>query len=186
MRCSASEARFEALLDGRLSAPQRRLLDAHLDRCARCRGILEELRVIDALLLTPRRLEPAPNFTFKTMAEIRSMPPPKPMRPRFPLWMLFAFYLAASWTGIGAWLAFGRPDAHAVLAVGVGIAQHVAGAVAGIAHALSGGFGYGYSGVAGAVAVVLILDLAAMAAVLFLALVVRPRLLRRLVENESG
>jgi anti-sigma factor RsiW len=178
MRCSASEARFEALLDGRLSAPQRRLLDAHLDRCARCRGILEELRVIDALLLTPRRLEPAPNFTFKTMAEIRSMPPPKPMRPRFPLWMLFAFYLAASWTGIGAWLAFGRPDAHAVLAVGVGIAQHVAGAVAGIAHALSGGFG--------SVAVVLILDLAAMAAVLFLALVVRPRLLRRLVENESG
>ena len=164
MRCSTSEKLFDGLLDGTLTAQRRRMLDGHLAKCSRCTGVLEELRVIDALLLTPRRLEPAPNFTFRTMAEIRSMPQPKLLPPRLPLWMLFGSYLAASWTVIAAWFAVGRPDAHAALA----FAQHVAGAFAGIARVVGTGFGYGYSGVAGAVTFLLIFDVALLAGVILL------------------
>ena len=172
MRCSTSEMLFEGLLDGTLSAPRSRALKAHLSKCSRCTGVLEELRVIDALLLTPRSLEPAPNFTFKTMAEIRAIPQPKLLPPRLPLWTLFGFYLAASWMVIAGWFAIGRPDAHAAFV----FAQHMVGAFVGVARVVGTGFGYGYTGVAGAVTFLLLFDMALLACVL----VLRRRLPERL------
>jgi predicted anti-sigma-YlaC factor YlaD len=137
MRCSTSERLFDCLLDGTLSALQRRRLDSHLDSCRRCTSVLEELRVIDALLLTPRTLEPAPNFTHKTMAEIRSMPPPKPHKPRLPVWGWLGIYLALSWTVIGVWIAYGRPDAHSALMLSLGFLGHVSTAFGDIGRAAS-------------------------------------------------
>ena len=159
MRCSTSEALFDGRLEGTLTLRERVRLDAHLDGCDRCRAVLEELRVIDALLLTPRALEPAPNFTFKMMAEIRTMPMPQRMRATWP-WM-FALYLALSWLAIGAWFAVGRPDGHAALALAAGSLQHLAGAAAGVTRAI------GSPTVAGVVALVLVADAVLFSAILY-------------------
>lgn len=160
MRCSSSEALFEGRLEGTLTWLQRTRLDAHLESCARCSAVLEELRVIDALLLTPRALEPAPNFTFKMMAEIRAMPAPQRVRATWP-WM-FVLYLALSWLAIGAWFAIGRPDGHAALAIVTGSAQHLAGAAAGVTRAI------GSTTVATVVALVLVADAILLSGIFYL------------------
>jgi len=178
MRCTKSETLFEGLLDGTLTALQRRDVETHLEKCARCKSVLEELRVIDALLLSPRVLEPAPNFTFKTMADIRGMPAPK-THFRLPPWLWLGIYLALSWIAIGAWFAVGRPDAPAALALGLGALQHVAGAFSGIGRAI--GAGLGYTGIASIVTIVLALDMGLVALVYF-----APRLIARLARNESA
>ena len=179
MRCSKSEILFDGLLDGTLTPLECRDVERHVESCKRCSSVLEELRVIDALLLSPRTLEPAPNFTFKTMAEIRGMPPPK-RAPRLPAWLGLGMYLALSWLAIGAWFAFGRPDAHAALALGLGVAQHVSGALYGIGRVVAGGFGLGYTGIASIVTLVLIVDVGLVALAFF-----APRLIARLAQSES-
>lgn len=178
MRCSTSEEFFDGLLEGTLTAQQRWRLDAHLERCGKCTVVLEELRVIDALLLTPRKLEPAPNFTFKTMAEIRTLPPPQPARATWP-WV-FGSYLLFSWIAIGLWLAVGRPDGHTSLAMMLGFLQHFAGALQGIGKAI------GSTGVAGIVTLVLLFDLVLVSVVLYAGLVLRPRVLSRLARGEGA
>jgi anti-sigma factor RsiW len=182
MRCDASELRFEALLEGTLAAREQVELDAHLERCARCRGILEELRVVDALLLAPRELEPPPNFTFKTMAEIRSMPAPRAARPVWP-WLV-GMYMILSWSAIAAWIAIARPDTRAAVALVTGFTAHLTGALDGIARVVGTGFGLGYAGVAGVVTFLLLLDLALLCAIVFLRSVVRPRLAAHLARGE--
>lgn len=184
MRCDTSELLFEQLLDGTIAPRPRAELISHLDRCANCSSVLEELRVVDALLLTPRSLEPPVNFTFKTMAEIRAMPAPAPLRRTWP-W-LFALYLTLSWVAIGAWLAVGRPDAHGAFALVAESARHTFGALDGIARVAGTGFGLGYAGVAGAVTFLLIADVALLFAVLFVRSVVRPRLAAHLARSEAS
>ena len=56
MNCSWCEERFERLLDGLLNAAETARLRAHVDACAACSGLLEELRVVDALLDVGRLL----------------------------------------------------------------------------------------------------------------------------------
>jgi anti-sigma factor RsiW len=177
MRCSTSENLFDGLLDGTLNVLQRRNVEAHLATCTRCTSVLEELRVIDALLLTPRLLEPAPNFTQKTMAEIRSMPPPKAAAPRLPLWSAFGFYLFASWLGIGMWLAFGRPDAHGLLSLAAGLFDHTSSAFHDVGRAVAAGLGT--TGIASIVALVLGVDVLLIALAFF-----APRVISRLARSE--
>jgi hypothetical protein len=179
MRCSRSEQLFEGRLEGTLTPRQRRELDLHLNDCARCTAVLEELRVIDALLLTPRELEPAPNFTFKVMAEIRTLPPPQPVRATWPMWAWFAIYLTLSWLAIGAWFAIGRPDGPAALVMATSFLQHFAGALQGVGRAI------GSTGVAGVVTLVLIADLMLASAALYAGIVLRPRIAARLARSES-
>ena len=173
MRCNRSEVLFDGLLDGTLTPLECREVERHLDSCARCSSVLEELRVIDALLLSPRVLEPAPNFTFKMMAEIRAVPAPTPQRVHTWLWL--GMYLLLSWAAIGAWVAFGRPDAHAALVLGLGFWQHFSGAVLGIGRVLANGY------LAAIVAVVLCVDVA-LVALAFAA----PRLIARIAQSESA
>jgi len=177
MRCSTSEEFFEGLLEGTLTAQQRWRLDAHLERCGKCTGVLEELRVIDALLLTPRELEPAPNFTFKAMAEIRALPAPQPARATWP-WA-FGSYLLLSWIVIGVWLAIGRPDGHTSLAMTLGFVQHFAAALQGVGKAI------GSTGVAGIITLLLLFDLVLVSVILYAGLVLRPRVIARLARSES-
>ncbi|MGH7715058.1 MAG: anti-sigma factor family protein [Vulcanimicrobiaceae bacterium] len=177
MRCNTSEKLFDGLLDGTLSPLQRRNIDLHLQACARCTSVLEELRVIDALLLTPRLLEPAPNFTQKTMAEIRSVPAPKVAAPRLPLWVAFGTYLFASWLGIGIWIAFGRPDAHGLLLLALGTLDHVSRAFHDVVSAVAAGLGS--TAIAGGVALVLGIDVLLVTLAFF-----APRLISRLARSE--
>ncbi|HEX3549304.1 MAG TPA: zf-HC2 domain-containing protein [Candidatus Elarobacter sp.] len=100
MSCSSSEALFEAYLDDTLIPAQRARLLRHLNGCGRCKGVLEELRVVDALLAGPRQIELPPNFTFATMAEVRSLP--RPHVSSAPVLAYLVSYLVAAWLLIGA------------------------------------------------------------------------------------
>jgi len=184
MRCARSEQFFEGLLDGTLAGPKRVALERHLSTCERCGLTLQELRVIDALLLAPRRLEPAANFTFKTMAEIRSAPAPQ-QGPRLWPWFL-GFYLALSWAAIGAWFAIGRPDGLASFALAIDALRHAMAALDGIARVVGTGFGLGYAGVAGLMTFLLVFDLALLCGVLMLRAVIRPRLATHLTRTEAA
>jgi hypothetical protein len=151
--CNSSEALFEGFLEGELVPRDRVALLAHVDECAACRGLLEELRVVDALLLEPRTVRLAPNFTFATMAEVRALPAPHARRA--PVLAFIVSYLVAAWLLVGAVFLLAP---HVVRAVGT-----LSGA---LAHSLAGAFGgfeRAFTGHGDAVAVVgfaLALDLA--------------------------
>lgn len=113
MHCSSFEPLLDEFVDGTLSPLARARVLKHVEGCDHCRGLLEELRVVDALLLTPRQLEPAPNFTFRTMAEASAVPTPHVHRT--PAFVVIAVYLAFAWLAIGAWFALGGPAARATL-----------------------------------------------------------------------
>jgi anti-sigma factor RsiW len=98
--CSSSEALFEGYLDDTLLPAQRARLLAHLKICGRCKGVLEELRVVDALLAAPRAVELPANFTFATLAEVRALP--RPHVSRAPVVAYLVSYLIAAWLLIGA------------------------------------------------------------------------------------
>lgn len=100
MSCSWSEERFERFLDGALSPHDRSALLAHVDGCDGCRSLLEELRVVDALLLEPRTVTLAENFTFATMADVRTAPAPRVRHA--PCAAYAVSYLVAAWSLIGA------------------------------------------------------------------------------------
>ena len=100
MTCSWCEERFERFLDGALTAGERARLLAHVDGCAACHGLLEELRVVDGLLLAPRAIELPPNFTVTTMADVHALPPPAACRSR--LAATLVAYIVAAWSLAGA------------------------------------------------------------------------------------
>lgn len=139
MSCSSSEALFEAYLDDVLLPAQRARLLAHLNVCGRCKGVLDELRVVDALLIGPRELELPQNFTFATMAEVRSLP--RPHVSRAPVYAYVVSYLVAAWLLIGAGFllastamrAFGETalDVSAQIARTIGLVGHAGARVVG-------------------------------------------------------
>ncbi len=104
MSCNSSENLFEGYLDETLAPAARARLLAHLAGCGRCKGLLDELRVVDALIATPRQVELPENFTFATMAEVRSLP--RPHASSAPAYAYLISYLAAAWLLIGAGFAF--------------------------------------------------------------------------------
>ncbi|MBD5635845.1 MAG: sigma-70 family RNA polymerase sigma factor, partial [Candidatus Eremiobacteraeota bacterium] len=106
MRCSSCEKRLDAYVDGSLSPRERTQVAAHVAACPACASLLEEFRVIDALLVTPRTLEPAANFTFKVMAEVRCLP--RPHAHRSPALAVLGTYVVFAWVTIGAFLIFAR------------------------------------------------------------------------------
>jgi anti-sigma factor RsiW len=130
--CSWSEERFERFLDGDLMPLERTRLVAHVDACDPCRSLLEELRVVDALLLRPRAIEPEPNFTFKTMAEVRALPLPAPPRHRLPAYLVC--YVVAAWLLIGAGFLLAPQTMHAFGETALDVARTVAVALGGMWH----------------------------------------------------
>ena len=139
LHCSYSEARLDAYVEGELAPAERSRVAAHVAECARCAALLHEFRVIDALLLTPRRLEPAPNFTFKVMAEVRAMPAPHVSHASS--WRVLGTYIVFAWATIGAFLLLGGASARAALgSIGGSFAQfgNAFGTLAGISGHLFG------------------------------------------------
>ena len=135
MTCSWSEERFERFLDGDLSNGDRARLRAHVDGCDACRGLLDELRCVDALLLVPRTIELPSDFTHATMADVHALPPPRCRH--LPIAASLVAYVVAAWSLAGA-AALIAPDA--VLAVGkdaLTAGTTVVGAMSGVGHAFA-------------------------------------------------
>ncbi len=139
MRCSYSEPRLEAYVEGSLPPGERAHVAAHLADCANCAELLAEFRVIDALLLVPRRLEPAPNFTFKVMADVRPLRAPHVRHtPALPI---LGTYVVFAWATIGGFLWFGGPTAFAMLATLGAAAQYIGAGFGNLAVSASQQFG---------------------------------------------
>ncbi len=174
MSCSSSEDLFEAYLDGTLLPAQRARLLSHLSTCGACKGVLDELRVVDALISSPRHVELPANFTFATMAEVRSLPRPHGASAA-PVYAYLVSYLVAAWLLIGAGFlfassamrAFGETavDASASLVHAFGVMSHAGARVA----ADFGAFGT-------VVGTAIVLDVAVVLALVVGFAVVRPRL----------
>jgi anti-sigma factor RsiW len=101
VRCSSCEPLLDRYFEGTLKPPVMRAISAHLRSCPHCTALLDEVNVIDALLATTRATEPAPNFTFAIMAEVRSMPAPR--KRHHPAPRLVALYIALAWAAAIIW-----------------------------------------------------------------------------------
>ena len=132
MNCNWFEERFERFLDGQLNAGDRARLSAHVDACASCGPLFEELRVVDALLLTPRAIDLPPNFTFATMAEVNAMPAPQVRRP--PVLAATVAYVVAAWSLIGALFLINANAAFAMGETALDVAHGVLAAFGGLGH----------------------------------------------------
>jgi anti-sigma factor RsiW len=157
MRCSYFERLLDAYVDGELSPVQRARVTNHVEGCAHCEGLLQELRVIDALLLTPRQLDPAPNFTFKLMAEVRCLP--RPHAHHTSLWAVLGAYIVFGWVAIGAFLAFGGASARAAFTGASASFAHVSSSFGTVAVATEHLFGRQAYDVTAAMGGVLAVDL---------------------------
>ena len=177
MSCSSVEALFEGYLDDTLAPAQRARLLAHVRGCGPCAGILEELRVVDALLASPRSVALPENFTFATMAEVRSMP--RPHVSRAPIVAYLVSYLVAAWllTGAGFLLAFPTMRAAGETALDAS-AQFLrtAGALAGVGTRVAGDLGSLGPMLGGAI----VFNVMLVVALIVGFRVVRPRLAERL------
>jgi anti-sigma factor RsiW len=132
VNCSWCEDRFERFLDGLLTAAEAARLRRHVDACDPCRDLLEELRVVDALLLEPRSVELPPNFTFATLTCVRAMAQPQVRRA--PVAASLVSYVVGAWSLAGAAFLIAP---NAVLAAGEtarDTARNVLVAAGGIGH----------------------------------------------------
>jgi anti-sigma factor RsiW len=180
MRCSFSEARLDAYVEGTLVARDRARVAAHVAGCAACAALLDEFRVIDALLVTPRTLEPAPNFTFKVMAEVRSMHAPRAHRS--PTFAVLGAYVVFAWIALGAFATFARGDVRAALAWLQVRLDRIASTAGAVAHATGHVFGSHAFDVTAAMSALLAVDALAAAAIFALYAVLRTR--RAAVESD--
>ena len=137
MTCNSSDALFEGFLEGELVPRDRTALLAHVDTCEPCRSLLEELRVVDALLLEPRAVRLAPNFTFATMAEVRTLAAPHVRHP--PVLAFTVSYLVAAWLLVGAFFLLAPDMVRAIGTLVVALTRSIAGALGGFERALTGG-----------------------------------------------
>jgi hypothetical protein len=178
MSCSSTEALFEPFLDGELPAAARGELIAHVDRCAGCRGVLEELRVVDALLIEPRRIDLAPNFTFAVMAEARALAAPAPYRP--PVRAYLVSYLVGAWLLAGVAMAFAPLTMRALAGTTLDIARSIFGAIGALGAVIGRSFGRGGNVLSALLAALLLVDAALIAAGGLALKYVRPLLVERL------
>jgi anti-sigma factor RsiW len=139
MRCSSFEPLLDDFVDGTLSPLVRARVLRHVDECDHCRGLLEELRVVDALLLVPRQLDSAANFTFRTMAEVRTMRSPHVHRT--PALGVVLAYLVFAWIAIGAWFVLGGQTSRGTLGFFGTLAVQYGQGVASLSHATARLFG---------------------------------------------
>lgn len=136
MRCSSCEPLLDRYLEGTLTPRQMFDVAEHVRTCDACSRLLEEVKVVDALLLTTQAPELPTNFTFAVMAETRSLPAPKPLQHR--LWSFVTLYLTAAWiAALALFVASGAslPKIGAAMAAGFGgLAQSFSGGASGVAQ----------------------------------------------------
>jgi anti-sigma factor RsiW len=184
MRCSFFEPLLDAFVDGELSPIERARVIGHVDTCERCRGLLEEVRVVDALFLMPRQLEPAANFTFRAMADIRTMPVPHVRRT--PTLGVVAAYLVFAWLVIGAWFVLGGDASRRTLAFVAALAVQYGQGFLALVTATARVFGHATPNVGAAMGAILAFDGLLAAGLAIAYVVVRPRLLARSAQPSEG
>jgi len=180
VRCSSCEPLFDRFLEGTLTPRELSEIATHVRSCARCALLLEELKVVDALLFNTQTPELPANFTFAVMAETRTLPAPALREHR--IWSFVALYVTAAWVAAIAGLMISGAN----LAT---IAGAVAAGVIRFGHAAGTGFagiGQGAPTLATFGAGVLFIDLAVAAAVALLYFVVRPRLAAHLASTSEA
>ena len=96
MRCSSCEPLLDAYLEASLRPFEARDVNAHLHNCEGCAALLDELRVVDALLTTARPPGVAANFTAAVVSATRETP--THTTPRLPLGFALLLYLGVAWT----------------------------------------------------------------------------------------
>ena len=177
MSCNSSEALFEQYLDDTLLPAQRARLLAHLNGCGRCKGVLDELRVVDALVSSPRHVELPANFTFATMAEVRSLPHPHVSTA--PVYAYLVSYLVAAWLLIGAGFLLAGSAMRAFGETALDLSAQLGHTFGSLGHAgarIVGDFGSLGTVLGGAI----VLDIAVALALIVGFTVVRPRLAERI------
>ena len=177
MNCSSSEALFESYLDHTLLPARRARLLAHLRRCGRCKGVLEELLVVDALIASPRQIELPQNFTFATMAEVRSLP--QPHVSSAPIFAYLVSYLVASWLLIGAGFLLAPGAMRAFGETALDVSAQLARTFGAVGHAgvrVLGDFGP----LGTLIGAAIVLDVVVTLALVVGLTVVRPRLAERI------
>jgi anti-sigma factor RsiW len=169
---------LDRYLEGTLKPAQMRAIGEHLRSCEHCRGLLDEVKVIDGLLATTRVPELPENFTFAVMAEVGAMPAPRARQ--HPIWSFLVLYSAAVWAAAVAGMVVTGTGPAAVIAM-LGSALSKAGiASANFSSAVSDGLTHAMPGLAAFGLGVLVIDIAMACAFALLYFVVRPRLAARL------
>ncbi len=179
--CSSCNSELDAYLEGTLSPVRRARISAHLAQCDACSELLTELRVVDALLLAPRTLEPAPNFSFKIMAEIRAMPVPHVERGR--PFAILATYVVFAWSAIGIFLLVGGASERAALDFLVATSALTWRQFGSLASASGRLFGHRWLDITAAMGALLALDVAFVGAFFAAFAILRAR--RRVTASES-
>jgi anti-sigma factor RsiW len=177
--CNWCEERFERFVDGACTDAERVRLLAHVDTCNACRGLLEELRVVDGLLLGPRAIELPADFTHATMADVHALPLPQASRRPMLAWLVS--FMAGAWCLIGAASLIAPTTVLGTLQTAVHVAHELGGMLGAmgrmLAHIASRGDLASWSTVAGGIVLADVLALALLIAVVRFA---RPRLTSRL------
>ena len=156
MNCSSAEELFERFLEGELAPRERTRVLGHVEGCSHCASLLAELRVIDGLLLLPRRVELNADFTHAIMAQAGALPEPQAYRA--PIRAYVVSYLAAAWliAGTAVWLA---PQlTHVVAGSLAEIARSVANAIGGLGGMVARALGRSAVTVSALLAALLALD----------------------------
>lgn len=96
MRCSSCEPLLDAYLEATLRPRHARAVGAHVHSCFACAALLEELRVIDALLTTARPSGVGAGFTAAVVSATHGTQTRTPRR--MPLGVALLLYLGVAWT----------------------------------------------------------------------------------------
>jgi hypothetical protein len=131
VRCSSCEPLLDDCLEATVSPRQRRDVAHHLRSCPACNALLEELRVVDALLATARSPGRVGSGFTAAVVSATAAAPLNPSR-RIALWVPLLAYLSVAW----ALLAFAALDARGVAGLFQRLAAWGEGGLAAIAAGL--------------------------------------------------
>lgn len=172
MRCSSCELLLDRYIEGTLAPRQMLAVSSHLQRCDTCSDLLNELRVVDALISTTQPVELAPNFSFAVMAEVRGIPMSQPRR--FRAWIGLVFYIVAAWVIAGGiFMTFGPHAPWIATSVNTVVRTwaEASTTIAGVVHGLAG-----VSLLVPGIIAILVFDALLLVGAVFFYRTVRPRL----------
>lgn len=170
MHCSSCEPLLDRYLEGTLAPRKLADIRGHIEQCASCRELLDEVKVVDALLFTTKVPELPQNFTFAVMAEAGTMAPVR--EPRHRALTFAGIYVAASWIAAILFVSVTGISPAALFNVLTGAGSQLSARYSGVMHAAPmptpalAAFGFG----------VLAVDLFFAAAIAAIYFGVRPRL----------
>lgn len=103
MRCSSCEPLLARYWERALDPRQAARVAAHVQSCAHCSTLLDEIKVVDALLVTTNAPALPDDFTEGVM---HATTVPRPRKSRGLLFASLATYVALAWLLFFVWFAF--------------------------------------------------------------------------------